>query len=92
MIGVMRCRKILLVSVLFSLPSVVHAAADTPVFPGTEWAKIEKPDTERDQALFARLGLRPMAVTVDAAEHDGQADQDGGTVHAAITAQPAHAA
>ncbi|MCF5923363.1 biotin synthase, partial [Xanthomonas perforans] len=47
------------------------------------------PDTERDQALFKRLGLRPMQITVDAAEHDHP-----GTVHAEITRSAAceHAA
>jgi len=69
------------------LQALCFLAGANSIFYGEKLLTTGNPDTERDQALFARLGLRPMAVTVDAAEHDHPA-----TVHAAITALPAHAA
>jgi hypothetical protein len=50
------------------------------IFYGEKLLTTGNPDTERDLSLFSRLGLRPMAVQVDAAGHDHP-----GTVHADIT-------
>ena len=69
------------------LQALCFLAGANSIFYGEKLLTTGNPDTERDQALFARLGLRPMTVAVDAADHDHP-----GTVHAAITAQPAHAA
>jgi biotin synthase len=74
------------------LQALCFVAGANSIFHGEKLLTTGNPDTERDLALFARLGLRPMAVDVDAAGHDRQANQSGGTVHAAITALPAHAA
>jgi biotin synthase len=69
------------------LQALCFLAGANSIFYGEKLLTTGNPDTERDQTLFARLGLRPMPVTVDAADHDHP-----GTVHAAITALPAHAA
>ena len=74
------------------LQALCFAAGANSIFYGEKLLTTGNPDTERDMALFARLGLRPMAVAVDAVEHDRV-----GIVHAAITdaptpAAPAHAA
>jgi len=52
-------------------------AGANSIFYGEKLLTTGNPDTERDLALFARLGLRPMQVTVEAHDH-------GGTVHADI--------
>ena len=69
------------------LQALCFLAGANSIFYGEKLLTTGNPDTERDQALFARLGLRPMEVAVDAADHDHP-----GTVHAAITALTAHAA
>src|SRR5690606_27943905 len=62
------------------LQALCFMAGANSIFYGEKLLTTGNPDTERDQALFQRLGLRPMQVTVDAAEHDHP-----GTVHADIT-------
>ena len=61
------------------LQALCFAAGANSIFYGERLLTTGNPDVERDQALFARLGLRPMAVQVDAHGHD-----HGGTVHADI--------
>jgi len=51
------------------------------IFYGEKLLTTGNPESERDLALFARLGLQPMPVQVDAEGHD-----HGGTVHADISA------
>ncbi|KAB7772966.1 MULTISPECIES: biotin synthase BioB [Xanthomonas] len=65
------------------LQALCFCAGANSIFYGEKLLTTGNPDTERDQALFARLGLRPMQVMVDADAHDHP-----GTVHADITAQP----
>jgi biotin synthase len=69
------------------LQALCFAAGANSIFHGEKLLTTGNPDTERDRALFARLGLRPMSITVDAAEHDHPS-----TRHASITVVPAHAA
>ena len=69
------------------LQALCFAAGANSIFFGEKLLTTGNPDTGRDLALFARLGMRPMAIVVDAAKHD-RAD----TVHASITKIPAHAA
>ncbi|SOO32733.1 biotin synthase BioB [Xanthomonas citri] len=71
------------------LQALCFLAGANSIFYGEKLLTTGNPDTERDQALFQRLGLRPMQITVDAAEHDHP-----GTVHAEITRSAAceHAA
>ncbi|HST44847.1 MAG TPA: biotin synthase BioB, partial [Luteimonas sp.] len=66
------------------LQALCFAAGANSIFHGDTLLTTGNPATERDRALFERLGLRPMAVAVDAAGHDR-----AGTVHAEITAHPA---
>ncbi len=61
------------------LQALCFAAGANSIFYGEKLLTTGNPDTERDLALFARLGLRPMQVTVDADGHD-----HAGTVHAEI--------
>jgi len=63
------------------LQALCFAAGANSIFYGEKLLTTGNPDTERDLALFARLGLRPMPVAVDADGHD-----HAGTVHAAIAA------
>lgn len=63
------------------LQALCFAAGANSIFYGEKLLTTGNPDVERDQALFARLGLRPMPLKVDAERHDTP-----GTVHAAITA------
>ena len=63
------------------LQALCFVAGANSIFFGEKLLTTGNPDTARDLALFARLGLRPMAVEVDAPGHD-----HAGTVHAAITA------
>ncbi len=65
------------------LQALCFAAGANSIFYGEKLLTTGNPDTERDQALFARLGLVPMQVTVDAPDHD-----HAGTVHATITDAP----
>lgn len=62
------------------LQALCFLAGANSIFYGEKLLTTGNPDTERDQGLFQRLGLRPMQITVDAAEHDHP-----GTVHADIT-------
>jgi biotin synthase len=66
------------------LQALCFAAGANSIFYGEKLLTTGNPDVERDQALFARLGLRPMAVTVDTQV------EGGGTVHADIV-EDAHA-
>ncbi|TDK23104.1 biotin synthase BioB [Luteimonas aestuarii] len=61
------------------LQALCFLAGANSIFYGEKLLTTGNPDTERDLALFARLGLRPMPVAVDAHGHD-----HGGTVHADI--------
>ena len=69
------------------LQALCFLAGANSIFHGEKLLTTGNPDTARDQALFARLGLRPMHVTVDADGHD-----HGGTVHADIVAADGDAA
>jgi biotin synthase len=62
------------------LQALCFLAGANSIFYGEKLLTTGNPDTERDLALFERLGLRPMPVRVDAADHDHP-----GTVHAEIT-------
>jgi biotin synthase len=55
------------------LQALCFLAGANSIFYGEKLLTTGNPDTERDMALFARLGLRPMQVT-----------QQGTTVHADI--------
>jgi biotin synthase len=59
------------------LQALCFAAGANSIFHGEKLLTTGNPDVERDQALFARLGLRPMPVQVQA-----------GTVHADLLADP----
>lgn len=61
------------------LQALCFAAGANSIFYGEKLLTTGNPDVERDQALFARLGLRPMEVRVDAHGYG-----HGGTVHADI--------
>jgi len=67
------------------LQALCFVAGANSIFYGEKLLTTGNPDTERDMALFERLGLRPMPVQVESV-------QDTGTVHAAITDASAHAA
>jgi len=69
------------------LQALCFAAGANSIFHGEKLLTTGNPDTERDRALFARLGLRPMPIIVDATDHDHPS-----TLHASITVVPAHAA
>ena len=64
------------------LQALCFAAGANSIFYGEKLLTTGNPDTERDQALFARLGIRPMEVNVDADDHDHP-----GTVHMDIAPQ-----
>ena len=68
------------------LQALCFAAGANSIFYGEKLLTTGNPDTERDQALFARLGLRPMQVQVENV-HDHHRMEGGGsgTVHADIT-------
>src|SRR5690554_3516846 len=63
------------------LQALCFLAGANSIFYGEKLLTTGNPDTERDLALFQRLGLRAMQVEVDADGHD-----HGGTVHADIVA------
>ncbi|MDH5821813.1 biotin synthase BioB [Luteimonas sp. RD2P54] len=65
------------------LQALCFLAGANSIFYGEKLLTTGNPDTERDLALFARLGLRPMPVGVDTAGHDR-----AGTVHAEIAECP----
>ena len=67
------------------LQALCFLAGANSIFYGEKLLTTGNPDTERDQALFARLGLRPMPLVQ--CDHDhGTESVAGGTVHADITA------
>ncbi len=68
------------------LQALCFLAGANSIFYGEKLLTTGNPDTERDLALFARLGLRPMAVV--------EQSRDGvtATVHAAIVEHPDGAA
>jgi biotin synthase len=73
------------------LQALCFAAGANSIFYGEKLLTTGNPDTERDMALFARLGLVPMPVDADTAGHDADTGHDhpgacGDTVHAAICA------
>ncbi len=65
------------------LQALCFAAGANSIFYGEKLLTTGNPDTDRDMALFARLGLVPMPIQVDAPEHDR-----AGTIHATITGVP----
>ena len=65
------------------LQALCFAAGANSIFYGEKLLTTGNPDTGRDQALFARLGLRPMPVE---AAVDDAIDACSTTVHAGITA------
>lgn len=64
------------------LQALCFVAGANSIFYGDKLLTTGNPESERDLALFARLGLQPMAMQVDAEGHD-----HGGTVHADISAE-----
>jgi biotin synthase len=64
------------------LQALCFAAGANSIFYGEKLLTTGNPDTGRDLALFARLGLRPMQV---AAVEDDAIDACATTVHAGIT-------
>ncbi|MEL1265871.1 biotin synthase BioB [Pseudoxanthomonas putridarboris] len=69
------------------LQALCFLAGANSIFYGEKLLTTGNPDTGRDQALFARLGLRPMAVQVENSHDHHRTDAPGsGTVHADITA------
>ena len=71
------------------LQALCFAAGANSIFYGEKLLTTGNPDVERDQALFARLGLRPMPLLQCESGH-GTATVTGATVHADIT-EPAPA-
>ncbi|WP_313929130.1 biotin synthase BioB [Pseudoxanthomonas sp.] len=68
------------------LQALCFLAGANSIFYGEKLLTTGNPDTGRDQALFARLGLRPMAVQVENVHDHHRTDAPGsGTVHADIT-------
>jgi biotin synthase len=65
------------------LQALCFAAGANSIFYGEKLLTTGNPDTERDMALFARLGLRPMQIESAA---DDSIDACSTTVHAGITA------
>jgi biotin synthase len=66
------------------LQALCFLAGANSIFYGEKLLTTGNPDTERDLALFDRLGLRPMQVIETA-------DTPGGTVHADIIETDSHA-
>jgi biotin synthase len=64
------------------LQALCFAAGANSIFYGEKLLTTGNPDTERDQALFARLGLRPMQIQAVA---DDAIPACSTTVHAGIT-------
>ena len=58
------------------MQALAFFAGANSIFYGEKLLTTGNPDTARDQALFARLGISPMQVEVDAGDHDHP-----GTVH-----------
>ena len=70
------------------LQALCFAAGANSIFYGEKLLTTGNPEAERDQALFARLGLQPMPLAQCDAGH-GTGMVSGGTVHADITAPAA---
>lgn len=65
------------------LQALCFLAGANSIFHGEKLLTTGNPDSERDQALFARLGLRPMVVgTAKGDSNHGNDVQAGATVHA----------
>ena len=64
------------------LQALCFAAGANSIFYGEKLLTTGNPDVARDQALFARLGLRPMALN---AAVDDRIESCSTTVHAGIT-------
>ena len=58
------------------LQALCFAAGANSIFYGEKLLTTGNPDTERDQALFARLGIRPMQVDADEHDHPGTVHLD----------------
>ena len=71
------------------LQALCFSAGANSIFHGEKLLTTGNPDVERDQALFARLGLRPMPLSRREPGH-GTVAAAGATVHADIT-EPASA-
>ena len=72
------------------LQALCFSVGANSIFYGEKLLTTGNPDTERDQVLFARLGLRPMAVQVENFDDSHRSNVTGGaTVHADITAPAA---
>ena len=71
------------------LQALCFSAGANSIFHGEKLLTTGNPDVERDQALFARLGLRPMPLSRCEPGH-GTGVAAGATVHADIT-EPASA-
>ena len=68
------------------LQALCFLAGANSIFYGEKLLTTGNPDTERDQALFARLGLRPMQLQVENVDdHQRMEGAGSGTVHADIT-------
>ena len=65
------------------LQALCIAAGANSIFYGEKLLTTGNPDVERDQALFARLGLRPMPLVHCESGH-GISTGAGATVHADI--------
>ena len=72
------------------LQAMCFLAGANSIFYGEQLLTTGNPDTERDMALFARLGLKPMQVHVDAEHHDGAAYASRGTAQGDIIELPQH--
>ncbi|MCI4567928.1 biotin synthase BioB [Lysobacter sp. CFH 32150] len=70
------------------LQALCFAAGANSIFYGEKLLTTGNPDVARDQALFARLGLRPMPASIGDGEVE-PADACSTTVHAAITVEAA---
>jgi len=65
------------------LQALCFSAGANSIFHGEKLLTTGNPDVAHDQALFDRLGLRAMAISVDAEGHD-----QAGTAHADIVGPP----
>ena len=66
------------------LQALCFSAGANSIFYGEKLLTTGNPDVERDKALFARLGLRPMPLVHCETDH-GTVTTAGATVHADIT-------
>lgn len=70
------------------LQALCFSAGANSIFYGEKLLTTGNPDTERDLALFARLGLRPMAIEPGV----GQRSDHDGSVHISIECESTQAA